>query len=314
MRIMILFSALLVILCGQLDAAEPQPAELGLSQLPPEIHLRIMTHIVSDEHPKSALSTIKGLYCTDTFWRDQVSGQLESIIKEVYDVPRTLALLYGGIKKNRAEFLKCAQKQDAKEYDQSVHEVLKWYDGSAVMKKIYTELLAARFDCKQELPSQLSVVDQNVLGYHIATVNYYNHTWNELRSTDSDEPIISGNPILGLIAFAKGTHVAVLYRKKEPYQDRWYDFWHVRTWPSGMHEGPIEYVHIPEPIGLNFVRCAFDHENKPLIYYMFHNQANERFIGVSRTSVERLEDIPAWKVADYRIVTPEQQQLVELMD
>lgn len=311
---MILFSALLVILGGQLKGAEPQPAELGLSQLPPEIHRRIMTYIVRDEHPKRALSNINGLYCTDRFWCDQVSGQLESMIKEVYDAPRAVALLYGGIKKNRAEFLKCAQKQDAKEYDQSVHEALKWYDGSAVMKKICTELLTARFDCKQELPSQLSVVDQKVLGYHIATVDHYNHRWNELRLTDSDEPIISGNPILGLIASTKGTYLALLYRKKEPYQDRWYDFWHASTWSSGMHDAPVGYVHIPEPIGLNFVRCSFDHEEKPLIYYMFHNQANERFIGVTSTMVERLEDLPAWKVADYRIVTPEQQQLVELRD
>lgn len=307
MRIMILFSVLLVVLGGQLKAAEPQPAELGLSQLPLEIHLRIMTHIVRDEHPKRALSSINGLYCTDTFLRDHVSHELESIIRKVYDAPRAVALLYGGIKKNRAEFFKCAQEQDNQEYEEALNAAFRWYDGSDITKKVCTQLIVSRLDAKKYFASQRPEYGQKVMGeYYISPMIYSEYSINlyVLRSSFQEVALLYGAPISGLGVSLTGTECVVLYRGPSNGGG----LWTLVSCPPGGNITPKILASIPQlPVEFNLVRYSFDREGNPLIYYTYNNQDNELYMGLTTRAIKRPEDLPAWKVADYRIMPPEQQ-------
>jgi len=305
------FSAILVIFGSQLNAAEPEPAEFGLSQLPPEIHHRIMTHIVSDEHPKRVLSTINGLYCTDTFWRDQVSHDLESLIKKVYDAPRAVALLYGGIKKNRAEFLKCAQEQDDQEYEESLNAAFRWYDESDITKKVCTQLIVSRLDAKKYFASQRPEYGQKVMGeYYRSLMVYSNYdqvtiNLDVLRSSFQDVGLLYGAPISGLVASPTGTECIVLFRGPGPAAE---GLWRLVSCPRGGNITPKILACIPKlPVEFNLVRYSFGREGNPLIYYTYNNQDKELYMGLTARAIVDPEDLPAWKVADYRILPPEQQ-------
>lgn len=310
MRILSFIFALGLVIAHHLHAAEPQP-ELELSCLPMEIHHRILYHVVSDPSPAQIVPNCKGLYGTSRFWRDLIAESSEhmvTMVKKLYDVPRGIALLYCGIKKNRDQFLDLVLTQDKQEYDQLLNGFLfKNYDDSKFMKKVFTELIASRIQSGAGFSIQRPENWQVVLGkYYISSVSHYGLMVDQVRCVGGGVLALVECSIHGLIASPDNQHIAAFFDSSPAY-DQYWGVQSVRAGSGDNHFTGSAGIPGHPRMEYDLIRCAFNRDGKPLLYYTFIDREHRQCIGIESTFIPRPEGLHYWDVNQYRIINPDQQ-------